>query len=212
MKYLLTTFLLFALLFQSKAQTWAEQIESALKRGEVSLVFNNQSQEQKLLDYINSYRRLHLDHTLLLQDSLGFNAFSKRALEQASNMGTEDSLNLKVFSADYSNQLIDQIYYLQSDSLTVTSAELNDELLNQIYVQCMSNAMYNWIDNENQNQLLIKDEAQIATASKLILNMTKQGSIINVNWKYLGSFSVATAPQALLAVNKKPVKRGRLSK
>ncbi len=212
MKYILTTLLLLAALSQSKAQSWATQIGSALNRGEVSLVFNNQPQEQKLLDYINSYRRLHLNHTALFQDSLSLNTYSKRTFEELSAIETVDSLNSKVFSSDYSTQIINQIYYAQSDSLTITSNELNNELLNQIYVQCMSNAMYNWIDNEKQNKLLTKDDDQIATTSKLVLNMTKQGNLINVNWKYLGSFSVAQQPQELLAVNKKSRKRDRLLK
>ncbi len=200
------------MLLPSKAQSWADQIGSALKRGEVTLVFNSQAQEQKLLDYINSYRRLHLGNSPLLQDSLGINRFSKRTLEQVSNENIVDSLNSKVFIADHSNQTINQIYYTKSDSLTITSANLNDELLNQIYVQSMSSAMYNWIDNAKQNELLTKDDKQIATASQLVLNMTQQGNNITVRWKYMGSFSVAKAPQELLAINKKSRKRGRLLK
>ncbi len=212
MKYILTTLLLLVALSQLKAQSWAAQIGSALNRGEVSLVFNNQPQQQKLLDYINSYRRLHLRHMPLLQDSLELNTYSKRTFEEVSEMGTVDSLNLKVFSSNQSTQIVNQIYYTQSDRLTIAYTELNDELLNQIYVQCMSNAMYNWIDNEKQNKLLTKDDNQIATTSQLVLNITKQGNLILVNWKYLGSFSVAQQPQELLAVNKKSRKRGRLLK
>ncbi len=200
------------MLLPSKAQSWADQIGAALKRGEVTLVFNNQAQEQKLLDYINSYRRLHVGNAILLQDSLAINTFSKRTLEQVSNENIVDSLNSKVFIADHSNQTISQIYYAKSDSMTITSTNLNDELLNQIYVQSMSNAMYNWIDNAKQNELLIKDDKQIATASQLVLNMTQQGNNTTVRWKYIGSFSVAKAPEELLAVNKKSRKRGRLLK